>query len=67
MGFGEEIVFRGYIQTRLVERYRAIWGILITAMIFVLLHQISYNLSPIIFLSGVMLWTAIGALYYLSK
>lgn len=44
MGFGEEIVFRGYIQTRLVERYRAFWGILITAIVFVLLHQISYSL-----------------------
>lgn len=67
MGFGEEIIFRGYIQTRLVERYRAIWGILITAVVFVLLHQISYSLSPVTFLSGVMLWTTIGALYHLSK
>jgi membrane protease YdiL (CAAX protease family) len=67
MGFGEEIVFRGYVQTRLVERYRAIWGILITAVIFVLLHQISYSLSPILILSGVMLWTAIGILYHLSQ
>jgi membrane protease YdiL (CAAX protease family) len=67
MAFGEEIIFRGYVQTRLVERYGAIWGILITAVVFVLLHQISYSLSPIIILSGVMLWAAIGALYYLSK
>ena len=67
MGFGEEVVFRGYIQTRMTERYRAIGGILITAVIFVLLHQISYGLSPIIIISGVLLWTTIGALYYLSK
>lgn len=67
MGFGEEVVFRGYVQTRLVERYRAIWGIFFTAVVFVLLHQISYRLSPIIILSGVMLWTTIGALYHLSK
>jgi len=67
MGFGEEIVFRGYVQTRLVERYRAICGILITAVIFVLLHQISYSLSPILVLSGVMLWTTIGLLYHLSQ
>jgi membrane protease YdiL (CAAX protease family) len=67
MGFGEEIVFRGYVQTRLVERYRALWGILIAAVVFVLLHQISYSLSPIIILSGLMLWTTIGALYHLSK
>jgi membrane protease YdiL (CAAX protease family) len=67
MGFGEEIVFRGYIQTRLIERYRAIWGILITAIVFVLLHQISYSLSPILILSGVMLWTTVGILYHWSK
>jgi membrane protease YdiL (CAAX protease family) len=67
MAFSEEVVFRGYVQTRLVERYRATWGILITAVVFVLLHQISYALSPVTILSGVMLWTTIGALYYLSK
>ena len=67
MGLGEEVVFRGYVQTRLVERYKAVWGILIAAVIFVLLHQVSYNLSPNIILSGVMLWTAIGALYYLTR
>jgi membrane protease YdiL (CAAX protease family) len=67
MAFGEEIVFRGYVQTRLVERYGAIWGILITAVVFVLLHQISCSLSPVIILSGVMLWTTIGALYCFSR
>jgi membrane protease YdiL (CAAX protease family) len=67
MGFGEEVVFRGYVQTRLVDRHRAIWGILIAAVIFVLLHQISYRPSPVIVLSGVMLWTTVGALYHLSK
>jgi membrane protease YdiL (CAAX protease family) len=67
MGFGEEIVFRGYIQTRLVERYSTIWGILITAIVFVLLHQISYSLSPILILSGVMLWSTVGILYHWSK
>ena len=67
MGFGEEIVFRGYIQTRLVKQYRAIWGVLATSVIFTLLHQISYRLSPVVILSGVMLWTTIGILYHLSK
>jgi membrane protease YdiL (CAAX protease family) len=67
MGFGEEIVFRGYIQPRLVKQYGAIWGILATSVVFTLLHQISYSLSPVVILSGVMLWTAIGVLYHLSK
>jgi membrane protease YdiL (CAAX protease family) len=67
MGFGEEIVFRGYVQTRLVTQYGAIWGVLATSVVFTLLHQISYRLSPVVILSGVMLWTTMGALYYLSK
>jgi membrane protease YdiL (CAAX protease family) len=67
MGFGEEIVFRGYVQTRVVARFGAIWGILITAAVFVLLHQISYSLSPLTILSGTMLWITVGALYHLSK
>jgi membrane protease YdiL (CAAX protease family) len=67
MGFGEEIIFRGYIQPRLVKQYGAIWGVLATSMVFSLLHQISYRLSPVVILSGVMLWSTIGILYHLSK
>jgi membrane protease YdiL (CAAX protease family) len=67
MGFGEEIVFRGYVQNRLVERHGANWGIPITAVVFVLLHQVSYGLSPVVILSGLLLWTTIGILYNLSQ
>jgi membrane protease YdiL (CAAX protease family) len=67
MGFGEEIVFRGYIQTRLVKQVKVIGGIFITALIFVLLHQVFYSLSLITIISGVLLWFTIGLLYYLSK
>lgn len=66
MAFGEEVVFRGYIQSRLVKRTGATWGVLATAAIFTLLHQISYRLSPVTILSGVMLWSTMGALYLLS-
>lgn len=67
MGFGEEVVFRAYIQTRLVSRIGVIGGVLGTALVFTLLHQLSYQLSPITILSGVLLWTILGAMYYLSK
>jgi hypothetical protein len=67
MGFGEEVVFRGYVQTRLVERYGALWGILIASVVFTLLHQISYSLSPVTIISGVMLSVTFGALYHWSK
>ena len=45
----------------------SIWGISITAVIFVLLHQVSYRLSPVLIVSGLLLWTAVGILYYWSK
>jgi membrane protease YdiL (CAAX protease family) len=67
MGFGEEVVFRGYVQTRLVARFGVIWGVLVTAVVFTLLHQIFHSLSPVTILSGVMLWITIGALYHMSK
>lgn len=67
MGFGEEIVFRGYIQTRGVKQLGATWGILLTAVIFVLLHQVFYSLSLITILSGMLLWFAIGLLFLFSK
>jgi len=67
MGFGEEVVFRGYVQTRVAARLGVVWGVLVTAVVFTLLHQISYKLSPVTALSGTMLWITIGALYHLSK
>jgi membrane protease YdiL (CAAX protease family) len=67
MGFGEEVVFRGYLQIRLVERYGAYWGILIASIIFTLVHLGFMSLSPITIISGVLLWATIGALYHWSK
>lgn len=67
MGFSEEVIFRAYVQTRLVSRIGVIWGVLGAALVFTLLHQLSYQLSPITILSGVLLWTTFGAMYFLSK
>jgi len=67
MGFSEEIFFRGYVQTRLVERYGAPCGILIGTVVFTLLHLMGRPLSPAAIFSGVILWAAVGTLYYWSK
>jgi membrane protease YdiL (CAAX protease family) len=67
MGFSEEIFFRGYVQTRLVERQGAPFGILIGSIIFTLLHLLGRPLSPATIFSGVILWAAVGTLYHWSK
>ena len=67
MGFSEELLFRGYIQTRLVERCGGIWGILIGSVVFTLLHLLGRELSPVTIFNGVILWGAVGALYYWSS
>lgn len=67
LGFSEELLFRGYIQTRLVERYGAAPGILVGSVVFTLLHIFGRPLSPVAVLSGVILWSAIGALYHWSR
>ena len=67
MGFGEEVVFRGYLQTRLVERYGALWGILIASVTFTLVHIGFISLSFVTIISGVMLWVSIGTLYHWTK
>ena len=64
MGFGEEVLFRGYVQTRLIERLGALWGILIGSILFTLLHLLGRPLSPANILSAVILWAAVGNLYH---
>ncbi len=67
MGFGEEVLFRSYVQSRLVERHGALWGILIGSIVFTLLHLLVSQLSPVTIFSGVILWAAVGALYHWSR
>ena len=67
MGFGEEIVFRGYIQSRLVQRHGTIWGILTATVLFTLLHLGFYELSPVNIFSAVILFAAVGTLYHWTK
>ncbi len=67
MGFGEEVLFRGYVQARLVERHGVFRGILIGSIVFTVLHLLGRPLSPVTLLSGVILWAAVGTLYYWSQ
>ncbi len=66
LGFGEEAAFRAYLQTRLIKRHGAIWGILITSVVFTLTHMLMRTLSVVEFVAGVLLYAVIGVLYYRS-
>lgn len=59
VSFSEEIIFRGYIQSRLSEKYEDWLSILITALLFAVLHlaNSSYSLLSLVylFISGIAL------------
>lgn len=67
LGFGEEVGFRAYLQTRMVKLHGLIPGILFTSIIFTLTHLIFRQLSLVDLLSGVILYMAIGTLYFFSQ
>jgi membrane protease YdiL (CAAX protease family) len=67
LGFGEEVGFRAYLQTRMVKLHGPIPGILFTSIIFTLTHLIFRQLSLVDLLSGVILYMAIGSLYFFSQ
>nr|WP_321452723.1 type II CAAX endopeptidase family protein [uncultured Carboxylicivirga sp.] len=67
VGFYEEIVFRGYIQTSISESLNPFWGLFISSVLFALLHGLNPDLTLVaisnIFLAGFF----IGRLFQLSK
>ena len=61
-GVGEELFFRGWMQAILAERSGVVVGILITSVIFGLLHYLSTTYAVYAFITGVYL----GVIYYAS-
>ncbi len=66
VGFFEELVFRGYIQTNLSRSITPTWGLIISSLLFALIHGFNPDLSLLglfnIFLAGFLL----GMLYQLT-
>jgi membrane protease YdiL (CAAX protease family) len=69
-GFGEELLFRGYIQTRLVERHSPLVGIIVTSLLFGLMHMDPLQSTLTVFMGGYLgflacrfgtIWPAVGA------
>jgi len=66
IAFGEEMFFRGVVQTFYTNIFRPHWGILITAGFFTLIHFLFNNSLPTslaIFLLGL----GLGIAYYFTK
>lgn len=61
-GIGEELLFRGFAQTWLNNYMVIAWAILISSIIFAMLHYLSYAY----FICAVLMSIAFGIGYYLS-
>ena len=46
-GFCEEIMFRGYMQQRLVRRWGAVTGVVVTSIVFALVHVMPLNVIAV--------------------
>ncbi|MFN3951751.1 MAG: lysostaphin resistance A-like protein [Thermaurantimonas sp.] len=58
---GEELVFRGALQNLLIRKFGSTRGIVLTALLFTLIHRQFYNILPM-FLLALLL----GYVYYLT-
>lgn len=61
--FWQETVFRGYLQTRAVEEYGRLFGVLTVSVVFVVLHGLVQTLTFMGIISGLLLFSFIGLLY----
>ncbi len=61
-GVGEELFFRGWMQAVLAERSGIVIGILVTSLVFGLLHYLSTVYAVYAFVTGIYL----GVIYYVS-
>ena len=61
--FWQEIVFRGYLQTRAVEEYGRLAGVMAVTIVFVVFHGLVQTLTLNGILTGLLLFSFIGLLY----
>lgn len=54
-GFGEEIAFRGYLQSRIAQRYNHPIAVAIVAVLFALSHPLSFAANPLLYFATAIL------------
>lgn len=63
-GFGEEIVFRGYLQSRIAQRYNPAAAVGIVAVLFALSHPVGNGSYPLLyFATAVVVGSLFGMLF----
>lgn len=65
--FWQEIVFRGYLQKRLIDTYGILTGIVICAFLFTIIHGLAREINFIEIILGTVLFTLIGVVFYLTN
>ena len=66
-GFWQELIFRGYLQPRVVEKFNPTAGILIVTVYFVLIHFIEEPLNLRWVLLGTLLFILISLIFHHTK
>jgi membrane protease YdiL (CAAX protease family) len=66
-GFWQELVFRGYLQTRTIEKTNVTAGILIVTIYFILVHFVDRQLTLPWVVVGTLLFILISLLFYHTK
>ncbi|MCK4847705.1 MAG: CPBP family intramembrane metalloprotease [Candidatus Heimdallarchaeota archaeon] len=66
-GFWQELVFRGYLQTRVVEKFNPTVGILTVTIYFVLIHFIDQTLTLRWVILGTLLFIIISMMFHQTK
>nr|KXH75482.1 MAG: hypothetical protein AM325_11110 [Candidatus Thorarchaeota archaeon SMTZ1-45] len=61
--FWQEVLFRGYLQTRAVGEFGRFTGVTAVTVVFVVFHSLVQTLTPIGILAGFLLFSFIGLLY----
>jgi uncharacterized protein len=63
-GFGEEIAFRGYLQSRITARYNATVAVIIVAVFFALSHPVTDVDNPLLYMiTAVMVGILFGMIF----
>jgi len=64
--FWQELVFRAYLQTRLIQHHGITLGIFLATVIFVLIHVLDRPLTLAEFFTGCTIFLLIGLLYHIT-